>query len=180
MGKDLFDDYSVYFEPVTDKAYPKVLELDVKSMKKKSLQFLAVVLVCGILLIVMSFVNVDKSVDSVIYSLSRYLGICAIITAIGYGYVLYRNINRAVSRILIDENSIYINNDQFVNDGTLKVSISTFLPIGGLADNVYLKVSSSAGTRKYWFGVKGDEKADAARSAVKNAFSILSPEIRLS
>ena len=180
MGKDLFDDYSVYFEPVTDQAYPKVLDVDVRSMKKKSLQFLAVVFVCGILLTVISYTNADKSVDTVMYSISRYLGICTIITAAVYGYFLYRNINRAVNRIMIDQNAIYINNDQFVNDGTLKVTISTFLPIGGLADNVYMKVRSSAGTRKYWFGVKGDEKADAARAAVKNALSVLYPEIRLS
>ena len=73
----------------------------------------------------------------------------------------------------------YINNDQFYNDGNMKVTIKTFMPLAGLADNVYLTVRSSTGTKKYWFGVKGDTNAEALRSQVRGALAQLTPPIQL-
>lgn len=181
MGKALYIENSVSFQAVTDQPYPQVLDVDVKSMKKKSLQFLALVVGCGILLILISFVDLDSSSKSTgfIDSFARYFGICALITVVVYAFLLFINTNRAVSRIVMYPTGFYINNDQFYNDGTMKVTIKTFLPLAGLADNVYLTVSSSTGTKKYWFGVKGDQKAEAARSAVRSALAQLNPPIQL-
>ena len=181
MGKALYNENSASFHAVTDQPYPQVLDVDVRSMKKKSLQLLAFVVGCGVLLILISFVDLSSSSGSSDYlnSFSRYFGICAIITAIGYAYFLFINTGRAVSRIVMYPTGFYINNDQFYNDGTMKVTIKTFLPIAGLADNVYLTVRSSTGTKKYWFGVKGDTNAEAARSAVRSALVQLIPPIQL-
>ena len=102
-----------------------------------------------------------------------------LLTTVGYGVILFFNMRRAVNRIVIEENGIYVNNDHFINDGTMRVTIEPFLPFAGLADNIYLRVICSSGVKKYWFGVKGDEKADAARKSVKSALALLNPPIRL-
>ncbi len=172
MGKALFDENSVFFETLPDQAYPKVLDVDVNSMKKKSMRLLCVVLVCGVLLTVIGF-------GTNYYPISKYFGVVVLLTTLVYAVILFFNVRRAVSRIVIEENGIYVNNDHYINDGTMKVTIEPFLPFAGLADNIYMKVISSSGVKKYWFGVKGDEKANAARTAVKSALSMLSPSIRL-
>ena len=181
MGKALYNENSVTFQTVTDQPYPQVLDVDAKAMRKKSLQFLALIVGCGVLLILVSFVDLDSSSKSTSFldSFARYFGICALITVVVYAFILLYNTSRAVSRIVMYPTGFYINNDQFYNDGTMQVTIKTFLPIAGLADNVYLTVSSSTGTKKYWFGVKGDTNAEAARSAVRSALAQLYPPIRL-
>ena len=181
MGKALYNENTALFHPVTDQPYPQVLDVDVKSMKKKSLQFLALVVACGIVLILISFVDLSSSSKSTSFidSFARYFGICAIITAVVYVYFLIINTGRAVSRIVLYPTGFYINNDQFYNDGNMQVTIKPFMPLAGLADNVYITVRSSTGTKKYWFGVKGDTKAEVARAAVRSALAQLYPPIQL-
>lgn len=181
MGKALYNEISVSFQAVTDQPYPQLLEVDVKSMRKKSLQLLSVVAVCGVLLILISFVDLSSSSGSSDYlnTFSRYCGIGALVVTVGYVYFVFVNSGRAVNRIVMYPTGFYINNDQFYNDGTLKVTIKPFMPIAGLADNVYLTVSSQYGTKKYWFGVKGDQSAETARTAVRSALSQLYPPISL-
>ena len=158
MGKALFNEnpVSVSFETLPGQEYPKVLDMDVTAMKKKVIQLLSVVTVCGALLVLIGFSMPD-------FTFARTFGII--------------NLKRAVSRITIEQNGFSVNNDHFVNDGMLKVTIKPFFPIAGAADNVYLTVFSSTGKYKYWFGVKEDETAKAARSAVKSALSQLAPPI---
>lgn len=172
MGKALFNEnpVSVSFETLPGQEYPKVLDMDVTAMKKKVIQLLSVVTVCGALLVLIGFSMPD-------FTFARTFGILVILTSVGYFTVLFINLKRAVSRITIEQNGFSVNNDHFVNDGMLKVTIKPFFPIAGAADNVYLTVFSSTGKYKYWFGVKEDETAKAARSAVKSALSQLAPPI---
>ncbi|MBR5417818.1 MAG: hypothetical protein IK109_07300 [Clostridiales bacterium] len=180
MGKAQYNENTASFHPLTDQSYPLGLDVDVKSMKKKSLQFISLVVICGVLLILISFIDLSSSPESTSFidSFARYFGICALITAIVFVCLLIYNSGRAVSRIVLYPTGFYINNDQFYNDGNMKVTIKTFMPLAGLADNVYLTVRSSMGTKKYWFGVKGDTNAEAVRSLVRSALAQLTPPIQ--
>ena len=144
MGKALFNEnpVSVSFETLPGQEYPKVLDMDVTAMKKKVIQLLSVVTVCGALLVLIGFSMPD-------FTFARTFGILVILTSVGYFTVLFINLKRAVSRITIEQNGFSVNNDHFVNDGMLKVTIKPFFPIAGAADNVYLTVFSSTGKYKY-------------------------------
>ena len=162
----------VYDSEEQAEEYPKYFDFKVREMSVPVAKYLGLLLFLGIVMFLITAFS-----EQGYFRIYRLMSECVILTAVILFVMLGININRVAKTVIIEKDCFYVNGDRFPIDDTTKVKIAPLLPVAGKADNIYLRVKSKSGTKKYWVGVLADPDSSITRDNIKTELIRLSSSL---